>query len=34
VKQPRGKGKIGSVALKDPDFRKIPPKEHDPVKYH
>jgi hypothetical protein len=28
------KGKIGCVALKDDDFRKIPPKSFGPVKYH
>ena len=28
------KGKIGSVASKDRDFRKIPLKDIGPVKYH
>ena len=27
-------GKIGSVALKDPEIRKIPPKDRGHVKYH
>ena len=27
-------GKIGLIALKDHDFRKIPPKSFGPVKYH